>query len=64
MQPEIIVSNVNGVLVPMPRNVVVSCMDDELREELHALEWSNEQAFADAYADAHLAKFGKAWMVG
>lgn len=39
-------------------DAVVNLMDDEIREELHsASEWKSEQAFIDAYVQAHAAKF-------
>lgn len=41
-------------------DAAVALMDGDLREELHALgfEAGEEQAFLDAYVEAHAAKFG------
>lgn len=39
----------------------VNAMDDETREQIHAQGIDNEQAFFDAYAAAHAAKFSEPW---
>lgn len=45
-------------------DAVVALMDDGLREALHTQqEWTTEQAFVDAYCDAHREKFGEAFAV-
>ena len=44
-------------------DAVVNLMDDDLREALHFEEFETEQAFLDAYAAAHLAKFGRPFEV-
>lgn len=42
----------------------VALMDDETRELVHAtFDGDSEQAFIDAYAAAHLAKFGAEFVV-
>lgn len=39
-------------------------MDSDLREELHDREdWASEQAFFDAYAAEHEARFGEVFTV-
>ena len=38
-------------------DVVANMMDDEIREELHAKGFDNEQEFVDAYVVAHAAKY-------
>jgi hypothetical protein len=44
--------------------VFANLMDDDLREELHSSrDWQSEQEFLDAYAVAHLAKFGKEFTI-
>lgn len=50
-------------------NVVLSLMDDEFREELHAAGdmpngmWSSEQAFVDAYCKLYLVKYGEEFTI-
>lgn len=39
----------------------VNLMDDDIREELNAKGIESIQEFFDAYAEAHLEKFGEAW---
>ena len=36
-------------------------MDDDLREELHAEGFDTEQAFFDAYCEAHEERYGEGW---
>ena len=49
---------VNGYEVDF--DVVVNMMDDEIREELHnELAPCTDQEFADAYGEAHEAKYGE-----
>jgi len=40
-------------------DAVVNLMDDDLREEVHALAIISEQNFFDEYVAAHLEKFGE-----
>jgi hypothetical protein len=44
-------------------DAVVNLMDDELREELHSQGFETEQAFVDAYCEAHRAKFDEDFTV-
>jgi hypothetical protein len=40
-------------------NAAVELMDDEIREELHSSgEYDTEEAFLEAYMEAHEAKYG------
>lgn len=42
----------------------VQMMDDELREELHnAIAPCSKQEFFDAYALAHMRKYGEVWVL-
>ena len=42
------------------KNAIVQLMDDALREELHAeLAPCEDEAFLEAYAAAHLERFGE-----
>ena len=48
----------NGRMVDM--DVVVSMMDDEIREDIHnRIAPCTEQEFVDAYVVAHQAKYGE-----
>ncbi|MBG5813927.1 hypothetical protein [Pseudomonas aeruginosa] len=45
-------------------DAVANLMDDELREELSSSrEWVSEQEFVNAYAAAHLDRFGEEFEV-
>ena len=45
------------------RDAVANLMDNDLREELHCLHWTSEQAFVDAYCTAHRRKFGESFII-
>ena len=55
------VTNSNGVDVNY--ETAVSLMDDDIREAIHATGDHDDdtQGFFDAYAAAHLAKYGETW---
>ena len=53
------VTNDYGVEIDF--DAAVELMDDEIREKLNAEGIDNIQDFFDAYAEAHLEKFGEAW---
>lgn len=42
---------------------VANLMDDEIRELLAARDWTSEQAFLDAYVEAHLKKYGEDFII-
>jgi hypothetical protein len=43
---------------------VANLMDDEIRELLHAArDWTSEQAFFNAYVEAHLEKYGEDFII-
>lgn len=43
-------------------DTAVQLMDDDLREDIHSnLAPCTEQEFFDAYAAAHVAKYGEDW---
>lgn len=45
-------------------NAAVELMDDEIREELHnSGDYDNDEAFLEAYMDAHEAKYGIAFCI-
>lgn len=45
-------------------DAAVGLMDDDIREEVHGrLAPCSEQEFADAYAEAHRAKYGESFTV-
>lgn len=45
-------------------DAAVNLMDDDIREELHSSrEWESDQAFANAYVEAHKAKFNEEFEV-
>lgn len=40
-------------------------MDEELRESLHkSRNWPSDQDFLDAYAEAHMERFGERFQIG
>jgi hypothetical protein len=51
----------NGKVYPL--DVVANLMDDQLREQLHAFAYPDEQAFVDAYCHAHEKKHGTVFTV-
>ena len=53
------IRNQYGVVIDF--DTAVNMMDDAIREQLHAEGIDTEQEFFDAYAAAHLDKFGAAW---
>ena len=45
-------------------NAAVELMDDEIREELHnSGDYDTDEAFLEAYMDAHEAKYGAAFCI-
>jgi small nuclear ribonucleoprotein (snRNP)-like protein len=52
---------VNGRLVDY--DAAVNLMDAELCEEIHARGIEDEQEYVDAYAAAHLQRFGEEFVV-
>lgn len=43
--------------------IVANLMDDEIRELLAARDWTSEQAFFDAYVEAHAQKYGEDFII-
>lgn len=53
---------VNSWGVEVDFDAAVALMDDEIREQLHAeMAPCSNQAFFEAYAEAHEEKFGEEW---
>ena len=52
---------VDGCVTPW--DVAVDLMDDELREQLQTQDLPSDQAFVDAYAEAHQRKFGEPFVI-
>lgn len=53
---------INSYNVEINYDAAVNLMDDETREAVHAdVAPCTEQEFFNAYAAAHLAKFGNVW---
>lgn len=53
---------VNEYGIEINYNIAVCMMDDDLREELHRkISPCSDQEFFDAYASAHLQRFGEEW---
>ena len=43
---------------------IANLMDNTIREDLHSRqEWGSEQAFVDAYREAHREKYGEEFAV-
>jgi len=54
----------NSWCMDVDYDTAVETMDDELREQLHReLAPCNRQVFFDAYAEAHMEKFGEEWIM-
>jgi uncharacterized glyoxalase superfamily protein PhnB len=51
----------NQYNVSIDFDTAVNMMDDDIREQLHAAGIDSEQEFFDAYAAAHMDKFGEPW---
>jgi hypothetical protein len=47
--------------VELDFDTAVSLMDDELREEVHALGIDDEQRFLETYEILHRERFGEEW---
>lgn len=52
---------VDGCVTPW--DVAVSLMDDKIREQLQTQDLPSDQAFLDAYAEAHRRKFGEPFCI-
>jgi len=52
---------INGQAVDF--NVIVNLMDDDIRENLHSLGFSNNQQFVDAYVEEHKNKYNEEFIV-
>ena len=66
-ESDLIVTDVTGTVLVgrqrVDRDAVIALMDAEIREALHGRVWASEQAFVDAYCEAHEAAHGAPFIV-